>query len=199
MALVVLTSLLLLIFYSAFGMWIKYSGANILRLMSTRSEIKETTLERCFERCTSIGSSFDSGLYDSHSKMCYCGTLSTPYNQKFLIEDPAMTAFTKKNGLDCSCSQKILRNSDEPFLTLTSSDMDECEDWCLEYDTINNVAVFSKASKQCECYRLFAGPFTIALEPIIAMKTTLRAYCFELNETCGKPFVSFWQIYPKQI
>uniref|UniRef100_A0A5K3FT00 WSC domain-containing protein n=1 Tax=Mesocestoides corti TaxID=53468 RepID=A0A5K3FT00_MESCO len=153
MASSVLTSLLLLIFHSTYGLWVNYSSVNILLLMSTWTEIKETTLEQCFVNCTNIGFSFDSGLYNTYTKMCHCGILSKPYTQRFLVVDPVMRAFTKENGLDCSCSQRIPRHVDKMATSQPANSMDECEDRCLEYDNLNNVAVFFKTKVKYISFR----------------------------------------------
>uniref|UniRef100_A0A5K3ENV7 Apple domain-containing protein n=1 Tax=Mesocestoides corti TaxID=53468 RepID=A0A5K3ENV7_MESCO len=57
-----------------------------------------------------------------------------------------MTAFILQNGFDCSCSQQILQNTDGIARSITATDIDECEDLCLQYNNRINVATFFKTS-----------------------------------------------------
>uniref|UniRef100_A0A5K3EM26 Apple domain-containing protein n=1 Tax=Mesocestoides corti TaxID=53468 RepID=A0A5K3EM26_MESCO len=64
MAMMIVTTVLLLCLERAVALWINYSDGG-----------KVTPFDLCFSTCTNMSSTYDCGLYDSKMKICYCGTL----------------------------------------------------------------------------------------------------------------------------
>uniref|UniRef100_A0A5K3FVY5 Apple domain-containing protein n=1 Tax=Mesocestoides corti TaxID=53468 RepID=A0A5K3FVY5_MESCO len=75
---------------------------------------------------------------------------------------------------------------DELIKSGVAANMDECEDECLRCSAKSNVAIYYGISKRCDCYAQSTTLFSIELSWSNEIGSTLRAYCFHLNELCGE-------------
>uniref|UniRef100_A0A5K3FIE5 WSC domain-containing protein n=1 Tax=Mesocestoides corti TaxID=53468 RepID=A0A5K3FIE5_MESCO len=161
MALMIVTTVLLLCCEPAVALWINYTSINILPFMSTYTEENAASFESCFANCTNVGPPADSGTYYSKLKMCYCGPLRGRNNPYFPYVNLDLTAFILENGFDCSCSERILKNTDGMITSITATDIDECENLCFKYDKMVNVVTFYETSVG------FSFPFVCILKRIV--------------------------------